>query len=387
MAEVSQALLNIVKEFEGCELKAYWDRNHYAIGYGTKANSSSEIITKEEAEKRIKYELQLAVNKVLSSVSVPLNDNQLAALASLAFNAGSIKQFPKLMAALNSSNFNEAANQFLDINKDVNGEELLGLTRRRKAERDLFLGKSSGINNPLNPSGQIGSLAQDAASVISNGLNTLQLGIQSALLTGQNCPPPPYTQQDRITYPGCLQKTTNPIFGNILGSGTAAPGVSAINNQPNNQSQGNVNQSVGNSEPYTGELKPGGMICPVKNPRISSIYGWRIHPKSGKRKFHKGIDFAVPTGTPVFAVADGIVRFTKDEGGYGNSVVIDHPQLGAATRYAHNSKFAVSAGQKVKQGDVIAYSGNTGYSTGPHSHVEVLLKGDKSIDPAKYIKC
>jgi murein DD-endopeptidase MepM/ murein hydrolase activator NlpD len=289
------------------------------------------------------------------------------------------------------SDYNPATRRSPRLNRGNSEVTLASIERGLNLKiEELFKESSSTFTDTIvNAANQVGSLAQDAASVISNGLATLNSGIQSALLTGQNCPPPPYTQQDRITYPGCLQKTANPIFGNGLGSGTSAPGVNAINNQSqdSNQNQSANNQAADNSEPYKGELKPGGMICPVKGARISSPYGWRIHPIKRTRRFHNGIDFAVPTGTPVLAVADGIVRFAKWEGGYGNSVVIDHPQLGAATRYAHNSRNAVSAGQRVKQGQVIAYVGSTGDSTGPHSHVEILLGGNRSTDPAKYIKC
>jgi murein DD-endopeptidase MepM/ murein hydrolase activator NlpD len=394
MAQVPQVLLDIVKHFEGCELKAYWDRGHYSIGYGTRAKSSTEIISKEEAEKRLRDELQSSVNNVLSYVNRPLNDNQLAALASLNFNTGNIKQFPKLMAALNSGNFNEAANQFLDINKDITGNVLLGLSRRRKAERDLFLGKSSGVNYPLNSveqtANQVGSLVQDAGSAISNGLATLQSGIQSALLTGQNCPPPLYTQQDRIIYPGCLQKTTNPIFGNGLGSGAAAPGVNAINNQANGQSQDNGSQAA---EPYNGQLKPGGLIIPLKKPyTFTSKFGWRWG------KMHRGVDLAASLGTPIYAAADGVVDAIHIScpvtpkygcgapgfGGYGNIVFLKHQ--GLYTLYAHLSSAAVSLGQTVKQGQVIGGVGDSGSSQGKHLHFETRLSRDNAVDPTKFIQ-
>lgn len=93
------------------------------------------------------------------------------------------------------------------------------------------------------------------------------------------------------------------------------------------------------------------------------------------------------TGTPVYAAADGIVKSSGWMGGYGNTIVLTHSQLGADTLYAHNSRLAVTKGQQVKQGQVICYVGSTGNSTGPHSHVEVLLNGTQSTDPAKYIKC
>ena len=386
MSTVSQSLIDFVKSFEGPFIpKAKWDYAQYTNGFGTKASYLGEPITVPEAERRLKVELQESINRVLSIVKVTLNNNQLAALASLDFNSGSIIKYKKMVAAINSSNFNEAANQFLDINKTTTGEVLPGLTKRRKAEAALFLGKSSGVNNPINQSvNTAGSLATNAGQSVINGINSIGAGIQSALLTGQNCPPPAYTQQDRIIYPGCLSKSQNPIFGNSLGSGPSAPAINAIGTAGN---RGVSTQAAGNSEPYSGELKPGGLICPVKVAKISSPYGWRRHPITGDRRFHNGIDFAVGTGTPVYAAADGIVKSSGWMGGYGNTIVLTHSQLGADTLYAHNSRLAVTKGQQVKQGQVICYVGSTGNSTGPHSHVEVLLNGTQSTDPAKYIKC
>ena len=386
MSTVSQSLIDFVKSFEGLFIpKAKWDYAQYTNGFGTKASYLGEPITVPEAERRLKVELQESINRVLSIVKVTLNNNQLAALASLDFNSGSIIKYKKMVAAINSSNFNEAANQFLDINKTTTGEVLPGLTKRRKAEAALFLGKSSGVNNPINQSvNTAGSLATNAGQSVINGINSIGAGIQSALLTGQNCPPPAYTQQDRIIYPGCLSKSQNPIFGNSLGSGPSAPAINAIGTAGN---RGVSTQAAGNSEPYSGELKPGGLICPVKGAKISSPYGWRRHPITGDRRFHNGIDFAVGTGTPVYAAADGIVKSSGWMGGYGNTIVLTHSQLGADTLYAHNSRLAVTKGQQVKQGQVICYVGSTGNSTGPHSHVEVLLNGTQSTDPAKYIKC
>ena len=228
----------------------------------------------------------------------------------------------------------------------------------------------------------IGSLFQDSASVISNGLATLNSSIKSAIVTGQNCPPPPYTQQDRIIYPGCIQKTSNPIYGNGLGSGASAPGVNLINNSQN------IVQPSDYKLVYNGSLKPGLMICPVKAVRMSRGYGWQIHPVYGVPRMHHGIDLAAPTGTPVLAVADGIVRFAKLGGdGYGLSIVIDHPQFGVSTRYGHHSKNIAVTGQSVKQGEIIALVGSTGISTGPHSHFEILLNGVKSTDPLQFVNC
>jgi hypothetical protein len=113
---------------------------------------------------------------------------------------------------------------------------------------------------------------------------------------------------------------------------------------------------------------------------LTAGFGWRIHPITGDRRLHKGIDIAAPIGTPIFAAADGIVTECGwDEGGYGNKLVIRHPD-GSETLYAHNNRLFVSQGQSVKQGQPIAEVGSTGRSTGPHLHFE-MLKAQQLIDP------
>lgn len=108
---------------------------------------------------------------------------------------------------------------------------------------------------------------------------------------------------------------------------------------------------------------------------VSSGYGWRIHPISGEKSLHRGIDLAVAQGTPILAVQDGRVVSAGDAGSYGLCVVIEDDK-GYQSRYAHCSSLNVSAGQEVKRGDVIAAVGSTGNSTGPHLHLEVMLNGE-----------
>lgn len=117
---------------------------------------------------------------------------------------------------------------------------------------------------------------------------------------------------------------------------------------------------------------------PVDGARISSNFGVRRHPISGYRRMHQGIDFAAPTGTPVFAASDGVVVEARRWGGYGNWVRIRHGD-GWETGYAHLSRFArgLRPGQRVTQGQVIAYVGSTGASTGPHLHHEVWRHGQR----------
>ncbi|OCL27265.1 metalloendopeptidase [Orenia metallireducens] len=123
-------------------------------------------------------------------------------------------------------------------------------------------------------------------------------------------------------------------------------------------------------------------IWPVRG-RISSGYGYRIHPILNKRSFHNGIDIAIPTGTPIKAVKSGKVLNSGWVGGYGKTVTIDHGN-GVVSLYGHNSKLLVRPGQSVKQGQVIAKSGNTGRSTGPHLHLTILINS-KEINPLKYL--
>jgi murein DD-endopeptidase MepM/ murein hydrolase activator NlpD len=131
-------------------------------------------------------------------------------------------------------------------------------------------------------------------------------------------------------------------------------------------------------------------IQPVANKdmtRIASGFGYRIHPIYKVSKMHTGVDFTAPVGTPIYATGDGVID--RDEGsnqvggsGYGLYVVINHG-FGYKTLYAHASKIVVKPGQKVKRGDVIAYVGNTGSSTGPHLHYEVIKNGAK-INPINF---
>ncbi|HEX9113331.1 MAG TPA: M23 family metallopeptidase, partial [Nitrospirota bacterium] len=116
---------------------------------------------------------------------------------------------------------------------------------------------------------------------------------------------------------------------------------------------------------------------------ITSPYGNRRSPFSGQLTFHEGIDIAAQTGTPVTAPADGVVVKAGFGSGYGNMVEISHG-YGIKTVFGHNSRLNVKAGQRVRRGDVIAYVGDSGSSTGPHLHYEVRLNG-LPVNPVKYI--
>lgn len=126
----------------------------------------------------------------------------------------------------------------------------------------------------------------------------------------------------------------------------------------------------------------GRFILPISG-RISSEYGYRIHPISGVRKLHAGMDISAGSGTPIGAAGPGTVIFAGWRGGYGNAVIIDHGG-GIATLYAHQSRLAASTGQSVSTGQIIGYVGSTGYSTGPHLHWEVRVNGTP-VNPRGYL--
>lgn len=125
-------------------------------------------------------------------------------------------------------------------------------------------------------------------------------------------------------------------------------------------------------------------IRPISGGRVSSPFGRRSAPTAGASTYHKGIDWAISTGTSVYASCGGTITKAGWGSGYGYVVYIDHGD-GMQTRYAHLSKVLVKAGQTVKQGERIALSGNTGISTGPHLHFEILLNGT-AVNPSKYLK-
>jgi murein DD-endopeptidase MepM/ murein hydrolase activator NlpD len=122
---------------------------------------------------------------------------------------------------------------------------------------------------------------------------------------------------------------------------------------------------------------------PLEGAQLTSGYGMRTHPVLGGRRNHAGVDLAAPTGTPVYATADGIVGRADWFSSYGLYISINH---GAAmeTRYAHLSRLAVAAGDNIKKGDLIGYVGSTGRSTGPHLHYEVRVEG-LAVNPIPYM--
>ncbi len=126
----------------------------------------------------------------------------------------------------------------------------------------------------------------------------------------------------------------------------------------------------------------GEMMYPIVGP-VTSEYGWRTHPIFGGSKFHSGIDIGGDYGEPIRAARGGVVTHSGWIDGYGNTVMIDHGG-GLVTLYGHNQSLAVNVGQKVQQGQVVAYCGSTGNSTGPHCHFEVRKNGEP-VSPYDYL--
>ncbi|ETX11046.1 peptidase M23 [Marinomonas ushuaiensis DSM 15871] len=157
-----------------------------------------------------------------------------------------------------------------------------------------------------------------------------------------------------------------------------------MDNQPNSELESRLDTAAINSSIRVAMLTQIPSGPPVKNARTSSGYGERIHPVTGIKKFHRGQDFAVNTGTPVYAPADGAVEVIRPSNqGSGNFLRLLHSH-GFSSSYSHLSKFAVSKGDFVKKGDLIAYSGNTGLSSGPHLHYEIRFVG-RALNPKPFL--
>ncbi|WP_028574803.1 M23 family metallopeptidase [Desulfonatronovibrio hydrogenovorans] len=116
---------------------------------------------------------------------------------------------------------------------------------------------------------------------------------------------------------------------------------------------------------------------------VSSEFGYRNSPFTGRREFHRGLDISAPIGTPIYAPADGKVSFSGNDGAYGISLVINHGR-GITTRYAHLQRYVAQRNQEVSRGQLIGYVGNTGRSTGPHLHYEVRVN-NMPVNPMRYI--
>lgn len=159
--------------------------------------------------------------------------------------------------------------------------------------------------------------------------------------------------------------------------------LDALSNQLDDRSQQlNVLETVLLNQSIQAEVVPSGV--PSDTGFISSHFGVRNDPFTGKIAMHKGVDLAGKEGSDVVAVAPGVVTWSGNRLGYGNMVEVTHGN-GYVTRYGHNEKNLVKLGQMIKKGQPIALMGSTGRSTGPHVHFEVYFNG-QAVDPMKYIR-
>jgi len=170
------------------------------------------------------------------------------------------------------------------------------------------------------------------------------------------------------------------------GRGAEVPDLSAMITQFDRSldfrtAQFSALESVLLGRKLSAEIRPSGK--PVLAGYISSYFGERMDPFNGEEAFHKGLDFASERGSDVLAVAQGVVIWAGPREGYGTLVEVNHGN-GYITRYAHNSRVLVAAGDTVERGQAIAVVGSTGRSTGPHVHFEVLRDG-RQIDPMAFI--
>lgn len=175
--------------------------------------------------------------------------------------------------------------------------------------------------------------------------------------------------------------------GLVEGALVASPDISAMLDSLTRQikdreRQLSVLESLISTRNLSRQIVPGGR--PVTQGWISSYFGQRADPFTGRNAYHRGIDFAGPAGSQVMAVASGVVTYSKDRFGYGKTVEINHGN-GYVTRYAHNQKVLVVPGDTVQKGQAIALMGSTGRSTGPHLHFEVLKQG-RAVDPMSFVR-
>ena len=177
------------------------------------------------------------------------------------------------------------------------------------------------------------------------------------------------------------------ILENVEPSDMRAADMGTVDIQQIQQQIALSKQTIGTISDYLHSQKDIYMATPKGLPvpgRITSAYGRRVNPISGREEFHRAIDLSAPKGTPILATADGIVSFSGWNGGGGNVIVIEHGH-GYSTYYAHNERNAVQVEQLVKRGDLIGYAGATGRATGSHVHYEIW-KNDRAVNPKKYIQ-
>lgn len=173
------------------------------------------------------------------------------------------------------------------------------------------------------------------------------------------------------------------VEGGVVGSADISGMLDNLTQQiKDRERQLSVLESLISTRNLSTQLVPGGR--PVVKGWISSYFGHRPDPFTGRNAFHRGLDFAGPAGSQVVSVASGVVTYSKDRFGYGRTVEINHGN-GYVTRYAHNQRALVAVGDTVQKGQAIALMGSTGRSTGPHLHFEVLKQG-RAVDPMTFVR-
>jgi murein DD-endopeptidase MepM/ murein hydrolase activator NlpD len=174
-----------------------------------------------------------------------------------------------------------------------------------------------------------------------------------------------------------------PVEGALVGSADISSMLDGLSTQiKDRERQLSVLESLISTRNLSTQIVPGGR--PVTQGWISSYFGQRTDPFTGHLAYHKGLDFAGPAGSQVVAVASGVVTYAKERFGYGKTVEINHGN-GYVTRYAHNQRLLVTAGDTIQKGQAISLIGSTGRSTGPHLHFEVLKQG-RPVDPMSFVR-
>jgi murein DD-endopeptidase MepM/ murein hydrolase activator NlpD len=263
----------------------------------------------------------------------------------------------------------------------IPGGSTVALRRQDKGTREQFIQRYNEYlayhkgQGPAPSNRKAASYDNTAAtpSIPGEGAHTGALmtgGIENiinALFDRFSAPEWPYTQQEAIVWTGTQAKSTSPLVGGGSSYGVTAPGFAF------NESSTSPTFPFGDIPAADGRA-----VRPTTGP-VTSNFGPRIHPITGRARPHEGIDIGAPTGTPVVAVLAGQVTFASTNGGYGKQVKIRHDS-GHESSYAHLNSFSVQVGVRVAQGQEIGKVGSTGASTGPHLHFEWRF-GGKPFDP------
>lgn len=258
---------------------------------------------------------------------------------------------------------------------------LMGLGARWSARAEIAGLRSTNVALVMENESYRAATGQLAAQVSSLQTAVSEIGDRAAL--------DPYVQQAMDKLPAMLR---NAAMGGGSPGASAGTFVSATLSSPEN-TFGVLRDLLGLLETRLETVRYGverrqalGAATPSMWPAagwLSSAFGNRTDPFTGRPDFHPGIDISADKDTPIYATADGVVESASYSGAYGNLVVLDHG-FGISTRYGHMSRFAVKAGDGVQRGDVIGHIGQTGRANGPHVHYEVWLNG-RMLNPLRLL--